>query len=197
MSSNFKYVSKARQKIKEDLVYIHGGKCIMCGYNKCMAALQFHHIKPEEKKFGLSNGQGRSWEETLKESKKCVLVCSNCHMEIHYEDFSEELKTSYIEERAIEITKERESKINKCLSCGKEISRGARYCVHCWSLINRKVERPSREELKHLIRVQSFLSISKLYGVCDNTIRKWCDDYNLPRKKTVINNYSDDEWVKI
>lgn len=51
-----------------------------------------------------------------------------------------------------------------------------------------------REELKQLIRNQSFLAIGKQFNVSDNAIRKWCDKYNLPRKKTEIKNYSDKEW---
>lgn len=59
------------------------------------------------------------------------------------------------------------------------------------------VERPSREELKKLIRSMPFLTIGKLYGVSDNAIRNWCDAENLPRKKNQINKYSDLEWEKI
>lgn len=51
------------------------------------------------------------------------------------------------------------------------------------SLIHRTVDRPSRDELKQLIRTKPFLQIGKMYGVSDNAIRKWCDFENLPRKK--------------
>lgn len=61
-----------------------GSKCAICGYNKCLAALEFHHKNSEEKDFGLScRGLTRSWERIKKELEKCVLVCSNCHKEIH------------------------------------------------------------------------------------------------------------------
>lgn len=65
------------------------------------------------------------------------------------------------------------------------------------SKANRTVERPSREELKELIRKLPFTQIAKKYGVSDNAIRKWCDFEKLPRKKTEINSYSDEEWEKI
>lgn len=62
----------------------------------------------------------------------------------------------------------------------------------------RKVEnRPSREELKDIIRTSPFTSIGKKYNVSDNAIRKWCDSYGLPRKKSIINSYSDKEWEAI
>ena len=55
----------------------------------------------------------------------------------------------------------------------------------------------SRNILKDKIRKQSFVSIAKEYGVSDNTIRKWCIKYQLPSKKNVIKNYSDEEWLNI
>ena len=65
-------------KIKE----IRGGKCIRCGYNICSKALEFHHLDPNEKDFTISNGNFKLIE-ALEESKKCILICSNCHRELH------------------------------------------------------------------------------------------------------------------
>ena len=66
-----------------------------------------------------------------------------------------------------------------------------------FSLLNRKVERPAREELKNKIRFLPFVQIGKLYGVTDNAIRKWCDYYNLPRRVKDIKQYTDEEWSKL
>jgi transposase len=55
----------------------------------------------------------------------------------------------------------------------------------------------TREELKQLIRTTPFTQIGKQFGVSDNTIRKWCDKYNLPRKVSEIKKYSDEDWSKI
>ena len=60
--------------------------------------------------------------------------------------------------------------------------------------MQRKVERPSREDLKQLIRTTPFTQIAQKYGVSDNAIRKWCVAMNLPNKKGDINNYSEEEW---
>ena len=65
------------------------------------------------------------------------------------------------------------------------------------SMKNRTVERPSREELKHMIRSLPFTTIAKKYGVSDNAIRKWCNFEKLPSKKKDINAYSDEEWELI
>ena len=88
---------------------------------------------------------------------------------------------------------------NYCLDCGIEITKGAKRCLSCASIAQQTLERPSREELKHLIRTNSFLAISRMYDnkITDNGIRRWCDAYGLPRTKKEIKTYSDEEWAAI
>lgn len=79
-----KAVARRRKKIRQMAISYLGNKCYFCGYNKCLDALDFHHLDKSTKEFGLSqNGMTRSWEKTKNELKKCILVCSNCHREIH------------------------------------------------------------------------------------------------------------------
>ena len=60
-----------------------GGRCIACGYDRCVAALEFHHRDPATKAFALSrNNLLRRWEEVLTEAEKCDLYCANCHREL-------------------------------------------------------------------------------------------------------------------
>lgn len=62
-----------------------GGKCKCCGYNKCISALEFHHLDPSVKEFNIGQkGYTRSWDKNKKELDKCILVCANCHREIHH-----------------------------------------------------------------------------------------------------------------
>jgi len=61
----------------------------------------------------------------------------------------------------------------------------------------RTTVRPSREELKKLIRTTAFTKIAEQYGVSDNAIRKWCIAEHLPSKKTEIKKYTDIEWAQI
>jgi DNA-binding CsgD family transcriptional regulator len=81
--NNVKSVVHWRIRTKEKLVEYKGGECVECGYKKCIDALEFHHLDPKEKDFTIS---GKSWslEKLKKEVDKCILVCSNCHKEIHY-----------------------------------------------------------------------------------------------------------------
>ena len=57
---------------------------MICGYRKCVGALDFHHIDEKTKQFDLSShGLTRAWSRTQIELDKCVLLCANCHREIH------------------------------------------------------------------------------------------------------------------
>ncbi|MBU1044784.1 MAG: HNH endonuclease, partial [Candidatus Omnitrophica bacterium] len=77
-------VSKRRKKIRNMAVEYLGSQCSICGYCKCNEALDFHHRDPKEKEFGLSQqGLTRSWERVKSELEKCILICANCHREIH------------------------------------------------------------------------------------------------------------------
>jgi hypothetical protein len=53
--SNVKFVVQRRKKIKLMATEYKGGKCELCGYNRCAGALDFHHIKTEEKSFSISD----------------------------------------------------------------------------------------------------------------------------------------------
>ena len=73
-----------RRNMKIQAIKLMGGKCSICGYDKCVDALEFHHRNPKEKDFKLGSGNTISWDEYKEEALKCILVCSNCHKEIHY-----------------------------------------------------------------------------------------------------------------
>lgn len=70
------------RRLKEQAVSYKGGKCQVCGYNRYNGALDFHHIDDLNKSFSIS-GRSISFERLQPELDKCILVCSNCHREIH------------------------------------------------------------------------------------------------------------------
>ena len=137
------------------------------------------------------------------EIKKCILLCANCHREYHEGLIHQELFSSYNQEKANEISLQidrlKHHQDRYCPKCGAIISQKAKYCIKCSNKLRQKVERPSRDELKNLIRTKSFLEIARIYNndITDSAIRKWCDAYHLPRSKKEINSYSDAEWELI
>lgn len=74
-----------RTRNKQKLIVLFGGKCKVCGYDKIefQRVFNFHHLNPEEKEF-LISGKTISWKSMLEETEKCILLCSNCHSELHY-----------------------------------------------------------------------------------------------------------------
>lgn len=82
---NYNHVKSFRKRNKEKAVEYMGGKCVRCNYNKCIEALEFHHKNPKEKDFSLSQNMNKAWYKIKKELDKCIMVCSNCHKEIHVE----------------------------------------------------------------------------------------------------------------
>ena len=76
-----------QRDFKKQCVEYKGGKCVVCGYNKYIGALDFHHTDPSIKDFGISKFRNTSFKKNeviiKKELDKCILVCRNCHAEIH------------------------------------------------------------------------------------------------------------------
>lgn len=81
MASNY----RRGQQRKEKLVAMSGGKCLLCGYDKSLKALTFHHRNPAEKimSLDLASLAQHKWEDIESEWAKCDLLCANCHAEIH------------------------------------------------------------------------------------------------------------------
>lgn len=59
-----------------------GGCCAVCGYDRCVVNLHFHHVDPRRKSFGVTVAKGKALDAYRAEARKCVLVCANCHGEI-------------------------------------------------------------------------------------------------------------------
>jgi hypothetical protein len=76
-------VNTFRRNLKQKALGYKGGCCQICGYNKCVWSLTFHHLDPSKKEFAPGAKNVKSWEAVKKELDKCVLLCHNCHGEVH------------------------------------------------------------------------------------------------------------------
>lgn len=85
MNKKSERVIKWRRRNKQKMIEAMGGCCKLCGYNRCQEAMDFHHINPNEKdfSFGKITANPKSIKILINELKKCVLLCSRCHREVH------------------------------------------------------------------------------------------------------------------
>lgn len=68
------------------ILFIKLVKLNKCGYARCINALEFHHLDPLQKDFNISNIKLTTFDKrTMEELDKCIMVCANCHREIHYQ----------------------------------------------------------------------------------------------------------------
>lgn len=145
-------------------------KCEICGITKWMKkpiVFHLHHKDGNHENNALENLQ---------------VLCPNCHSQT--DNYCGKKKKKKF--KSEKIRKEKSSNIKKELK-PKSLKKPRQL----------KILPINREDLKHRIYTESFLSIAREYDVSDNAIRKWCDRYHLPRKKTVIQTYSKEEWDKI
>lgn len=173
MNKKSRKVVRSQRRKKQRAVELMGGECCICGYRKCLNALEFHHVKEKTESPAYVIGRW-SWERAKKELEKCILVCSNCHREIHYE----EIDSTLLPKPAKFITK-------KCKMCKTEFdSMPAKKMIFCSTECNymnqRKVKRPSKKDLEKLIKKKTpWTKMGKMFGVSDTAVRKWARTYGI------------------
>lgn len=170
---NSQDVMRAQRRKKEMAVELMGGKCQLCGYDKCINSLHFHHIDAKTKEGSPSYLIMRAkWEIAVKELKKCILVCANCHGEIHFKEMDVSL-----------LVHKHPWYVTKCSVCLKKFETQVetqQFCSNlCRAFSDRRTERPTKVELKKLIETTSWVQIGKMFDVSDNAIRKWAKSYGL------------------
>lgn len=168
-------VSVWRKNLKRRATALFGNKCCVCGYNRCLAALEFHHLDPSKKDFSISSAYAspKKWATIVQELEKCVLVCSNCHREIHHDILYIENKNYIVTDKDYRIT---EKTHHKC-SCGEVILLSKKYCSPECSAKGSMTRDwfAEKDTILHLRDIEklSYVAIAKRYNTSDNTIRKW------------------------
>jgi hypothetical protein len=172
---NQQAVVERRRTLKLNLVEFLGGSCKRCGWGEHPAGLVAHHVNPSKKAFTIG-GTSFSWEKIKEEAKKCVLLCSNCHLIVHATNdpywLSESCLPSY-EDMPDNRSKKR--KANPALvvcRCGKAKHRNSKLCFACSFKQREKVDWPCVPELKAMVERSSFLAVGRALGVSDNAVRK-------------------------
>ncbi len=147
------YVKKRYIKLKLDAIAYKGGKCQVCGYDKCPAALQFHHRDPKVKELEWRYLRRRSIEFIHTELDKCDLLCANHHAELHYDARITENAIAWLESRGSNVVKYAFEIDGRCLQCSGDFkrthdTRRKKYCSHkCSSIAQIRIKWPSDEML--------------------------------------------------
>ena len=176
------YREVARIKTKQKLVAYKGGKCEICGYNKCLRSLTFHHIDPSKKDFIISAGYGNSFEKLIKEVDKCQLLCHNCHNEVHEKESLKKNLTLKRYEYATKKSSEEIIQTRKCAICQKNFTPNENRRKHCsMNCFLQRSRIPTKQILEELIWKKPTTHIAKDFGVSDKAVDKWCKKYDLEK----------------
>lgn len=169
MSKQSEKVKRWRKSCKARIVEAMGGKCSICGYLTCNDALSLHHLNPVEKDFSFAGirANPKSWDSIVIELRKCILVCHNCHSEIHagIKNIPESIyrfNESYSDYRA------KNKNMNSCPICGSLKNDTQKFCsTNCVRKSLSKINL-TYDDLLIELRTKSVPQLSKEIG-CSST----------------------------
>lgn len=171
--NHYDYQKLRGLKRKVELINLRGGKCEKCGYCKNVAGFDFHHRKPEDKKFQLDmrHLSNQSMNVILEEFDKCDLLCANCHRETHSPELEMELVLEIIKDADQSIVEVKVSPT--CCDCGCEINHGSTRCKPCKDKHFTNPDKPELSVLIEEVNQNGVTWCSKKYGVSRRTIDRW------------------------
>ncbi|RLI45303.1 hypothetical protein DRO61_10780 [Candidatus Bathyarchaeota archaeon] len=172
MSNKSESIARWRRKTKQRIVDAFGGQCCICGYNKYNGSLSLHHIDPSTKDARVSKFMANpcSWERIVTEARKCILVCNNCHSELHGGVIDIPKKIKLFNEEYSEYKEE--TKQTPCVVCGKLKPERNLTCSRiCSSKRTGKVDWDSIDLIKEL-KTKSFAEIADKLNISDMAVRK-------------------------
>lgn len=189
--------SRHRRELKSKACLYKGGKCEICGYDKALGALCFHHKDPGEKEFSFGHRTRSDWESLQKELDKCILLCVRCHAEIH-----DEIHLKALNDTELELNVPR-----------KNYHPGFRTCKKCKQLYEKTYENQSRcghcknqpsqrlglniENIQKLALNDTVLKIAQTNNCSPQTVRRFCKKNGIrvgrPTRPTKITWPSDNE----
>ena len=175
--SNSIHVKEWRKRFKQKIINSFGGKCGICGYDKCNEVFHCHHLDPSKKEFSLGRmmGNPHKWEYVIPELKKCVLLCSNCHGEVHAGVTTIPYDIKMCDDSVIIEQQEKERKrLTNCPICNNLMSVHRITCsVECAARKSRTVDW-DRVDLYDLWKIKKIpqTHIASTLGISGSAVRK-------------------------
>lgn len=200
-----KRTKNARRRIKQQFIDCMGGCCQICKYKKSNSALEFHHIDRSDKEFQIGR-KSASWAAQAEELKKCVLLCANCHREVHD-------GIAVVPENAAKFTdlysnliffkgkyftlEEFKAKIEYCIECSAEISQGTK-TKRCWDCFRKnpykgangeigyhpskkQIKYPEKEILSDMMWTMPAQRVAEMFNISDTTLKRHCQQMGIER----------------
>ena len=200
MSRQSENVKKWRQRFKQRIIDSMGGCCQCCGYDKCNSALELHHINPEEKElaFGSLVSSPKGWKDyVVPELRKCILVCSNCHREIHAEIRKLPDDFQSFDEEYLDYHNKNDS-LTPCPKCGQPKDIKQRFCSYkCSSSAAAKINW-DKYDLKALIDSgKTYQQIADIIDCSLGAVSKRARKLGFTPKQKQINWPSNEELAKL
>ncbi len=176
MSLSSEAVKTWRRNTKRRMVQAMGEKCVICGYDRCPDAFDFHHLDPAVKEFTFAAIRvvPRSWAKITAELKKCVLLCATCHREVHaglaiVPKNASRFDTAWEDYRLIEQSIE---ETTYCSICQHTKRPQAKYCsLKCAGLAHQRIDW-DKYDLEGLLQTNSIVKVAEILCVSDMAVRK-------------------------
>jgi hypothetical protein len=175
MSKGSDAVKQWRIKSKLRIVTALGGSCVVCGYNRCLAAFDIHHKVPAIKEFSFSavRTSPATWEKVCKELRSCVLLCANCHREVHAGITTIPNNAKVFDEQFADYqAAERLSRLNACPVCGELKHISMKTCSPLCAAKTREVASWETIDLLEVSKTTSNCAIARQLGVSEAAVRK-------------------------
>ena len=175
MSKQSEGVKRWRKITKIRMVTAMGGKCCICGYNKCLDNLAFHHLDPSKKEmsFGGLRTCAIQWKKVAEELRKCICVCHNCHGEIHNGITNIPINAPKFDETYYDYKKKQSLEdMDLCPICGKLKLKHQITCSKKCGAQRKNTIDWSKYDLKLLIDETSISKMADEVGVSPSSISK-------------------------
>lgn len=182
MSVNSESVKRWRHNCKERIITAMGGSCCICGYNKCPASLALHHLDPSQKDIGLGaiRANPKNWQTIVEELRKCVLICHNCHSEVHagmtlVPEDAPKFDEAFADYKLMEKVAREDlanSLMTPCPVCGKLKPADLINCsLECAGKAHRKIDWDNVNLFEEL-KIKSVVKLAEELGCSDAAIHK-------------------------
>lgn len=172
----YKHTQRWRTKARRWATEYCGGQCQGCRYSRYYGNLSFHHLADKDDSVSRLINRCTAWDVILREIDKCVLLCHNCHGEVHAglrqcPKINKEERAQNWQRLITERPIPKKDQRHPCAFCKKPIPKTKKYCDQ--KCTHRALERTKwPTNLRELVESSSTVAVAKSLGVSDKAVAK-------------------------